>query len=265
MTTITIPPGHDRAAGPAAADELRPVLLVCGILSALFYAAMVGFVPMWWPGYSAASQTISELSAIGAPTRSLWIALGVFYTLLVLGFGWGVWMTAGRSRRLRAAGGLIIAAGAIGPFWPPMHLRGAEPGLTDTLHIVFAIVWNLLSVATIVLAAAALGRRFRLYSAATLAVFVVFGTLTGMDGPRIARNLPTPWAGVWERVLVAAWLLWVVVLAAVLLRASLARPARVPPRNGVPDEVKPMVETPAGAGPPRPWAGIGTSHAGADL
>ena len=265
MTAIAIPPGHDRPAGQATADELRPVLLVFGILSALLYAAMVGFVPMWWPGYSSASQTISELSAIGAPTRSLWVALGVFYTLLVLGFGWGVWTTAGGNRRLRVAGGLIIAAGAIGPFWPPMHLRGAEPGLTDTLHIVFAIVWNLLSVATIVLAAAALGRRFRLYSAATLAVFVVFGTLTGMDGPRIARNLPTPWAGVWERILVAAWLLWVVVLAVVLLRASLARPAKIPPRDGVADEAGPMLETPAGAGLPEAWAGTGTSHAGVDL
>ena len=56
----------------------RPILLVCGILSSLLYIAMNVFVPMQWDGYSSASQTVSELSAIGAPTRSLWAALGAF-------------------------------------------------------------------------------------------------------------------------------------------------------------------------------------------
>jgi hypothetical protein len=63
-----------------------------------------------------------------------------------------------------------------------------------------------------------MGRPFRLYSIATLATFVVFGTLTFMEGPRLAANLPTPWIGLWERVNIGVWLLWVVVLAVVLLR-----------------------------------------------
>jgi hypothetical protein len=268
MTTIHLPHGRPRPAGHATLDELKPVLLVCGILSALFYTAMMVFVGMWWTEYHPASQTVSELSAIGAPTRPLWVALGVIYTLLVIGFGWGVWLAAGRSRHLRLAGALILAAGAIGPFWPPMHLRGAEPGLTDTLHIAFGILWNLLGVATIVLAAAALGKRFRIYSLATLAVFIVFGTLTGMDAPRIAANLPTPWVGVWERILIGAYLLWVVVLAVTLLRTSLA-PAKAPPKDGLPDGARPMAETPVEARPvPETLVGagggFGSSHAGAD-
>jgi hypothetical protein len=36
------------------------------------------------------SQTIRELSAIGAPTRSLWALPAAVYTLLVTAFGWGV-------------------------------------------------------------------------------------------------------------------------------------------------------------------------------
>jgi hypothetical protein len=220
MTTITIPEGRSRPARHAIPGELRAALLVCGILSALLYAAMVVIVAMRWEEYSSTSQTISELSAIGAPTRPLWVSLAAVYTLLVIAFGWGVWLSAGRSRRLRVAGALIIASGVIGPFWPPMHLRGSEPTLTDTLHIVFAIAWNVLAVLTVGFAAAALGKRFRLYSVATMAVFLVFGTLTGVDGPRIAANLPTPWVGVWERILIAAFLLWVVVLAAVFLRTS---------------------------------------------
>jgi hypothetical protein len=43
------------------------MLLVCGILASLLYVVMTLLVGMLWEGYSAASQTISELSAIGAP------------------------------------------------------------------------------------------------------------------------------------------------------------------------------------------------------
>jgi hypothetical protein len=39
-------------------------------------------VAMQWEGYSSASQTVSELSAIGAPTRQLWVLLAAFYTLV---------------------------------------------------------------------------------------------------------------------------------------------------------------------------------------
>jgi hypothetical protein len=131
----------------------------------------------------------------------------------------GVWRSAERSRALRVVGALLIASAVIGLFWPPMHLRGTEPTLTDTLHIVFAVVWNLLAVLTIVFAAAALGAPFRLYSVVTLATFVVFGILTGMEAPRIATDLPTPWIGVWERVIIEAFYLWLTVLAVVVVQA----------------------------------------------
>ena len=41
------------------------------------------FVAMQWENYSSVSQTVSELSAIDAPTRPLWVPLGIVYTLLV--------------------------------------------------------------------------------------------------------------------------------------------------------------------------------------
>src|SRR6266513_2590693 len=104
---------------------LRKTLLVCGILSSLLYVAMNVFVAMQWEGYSSASQTVSELSAIGAPTRSLWVLPAAFYTVLVTAFGWGVWKSAGRNRALRVVGAFIVVYGALGLVWPlaPMHLR----------------------------------------------------------------------------------------------------------------------------------------------
>ncbi len=102
---------------------LRKLLLVCGILSSLLYGAMIGVIR--FEGYSRISQAPSELTAIGAPTRSLWMLLGALYTVLVTAFGWGVWKSAGRDRALRIVGGLLVAYGSVGVLWPfaPMHQR----------------------------------------------------------------------------------------------------------------------------------------------
>ena len=205
---------------------LRKALLVCGILSSLLYAAMTVLIAMQWEGYSSASQTVSELSAIGAPTRSLWLLPGALYTVLVTAFGWGVWRSADRVRALRIVGGLIIVYGSLGLLWPfaPMHLRetlaAGGSTLSDTMHIVLASVTVLLMLLAIGFGAAAFGKWFRFYSVATLVILVVFGALTFLDAPRVAANLPTPWIGVWERINIGVFLLWVVVLATVLLRVG---------------------------------------------
>ena len=199
---------------------VRKVLLICGIVSSVLYVAADTLAAMRYEGYSYTDQTISELSAIGAPTRPLWVLLGLAYTLLVTAFGSGVWRSASRNRPLRIVGSLLIVYGVIGLAWPlaPMHLRGTEFTLTDAAHIGFAMVTVLLMLLAIGFGAAALGKRFRLYSIATIVILVAFGTLTGMDGPRIAANQPTPWVGVWERINLGVFLLWVVVLAIALLR-----------------------------------------------
>src|SRR5687767_14645894 len=122
-------------------EALEKVLLICGVASLLYYVAMTAYVTAHAQGYSSMSQAVSELSAIDAPTRSLWVALGIPYTLLLIAFGWGVWLSAGASRGLRVVGGLYVANAVIGAFWPPMHMRGAEPSLTDTMHVVWAAGW----------------------------------------------------------------------------------------------------------------------------
>lgn len=208
---------------------LAQLLLVCGIVSSLLYVAMTIFIATQWADYSSASQTISELSAIDAPTRSLWVLLGAVYTLLVSAFGCGVWMSAAGSRALRTAGALILAYGSLGLLWPfaPMHQRevlAAGGGtLTDTMHLILASVTVLLMLLAIAFAAAAMGTRFRLYSIACLVVLVTFGVLTFVDAPRLSANLPTPWIGVWERINIGTFLLWIVVLAIELLKAREGR------------------------------------------
>ncbi|TNE59089.1 MAG: DUF998 domain-containing protein [Bacteroidetes bacterium] len=210
----------------------RQLLLVCGILSSLLYVAMNVFIPMQFDGYSIADQTVSELSAIGAPTRRLWVWLAMIFILLYAAFGWGVLLSAGTNRRLRVAGWLILAYCAINFYWPPMQLRGNEMALTDILHITWAMVALLLMILIMGFGAAGLGKGFRWYTGASFVVFMVFGTLTGLGGNHLAANLPTPMLGVWERINIGVFLLWVVVLAVVLLWSGRRGPVptTLPPR-----------------------------------
>ena len=194
------------------------LLLLCGIVSSLFYVAMNVIVPMQWPGYDPAAQVVSELSAIGAPTRPLWVALGVIWGVLIGAFGIGVWLRADRDRSLRVASAALISSSMIGLYWPPMHMRGTPPTLTDTLHIVWAVVTLLLMLVTITFGAGGLGTRFRHFSLGIVATFIVFGILTFRDAPGIAANLPTPWIGIWERINIGTYMLWVIVFAMALLR-----------------------------------------------
>lgn len=223
------PPQSAAAAHPVSESRTttRTILLSCGILAALLYVAMLVFVPAGWPGYSSASQTVSELSAIGAPTRPLWVALGAVYTLLVVAFGLGIWESSGDSRPLRVVGVAMIACGVLGLFWPPMHLRevvAAGGGtLTDRLHIVWTMVSGFLTLLGMGFAAAAFGWRFRGYSIVTIVLLVAFGVLTSVDAPRLEANLPTPWMGVWERLNIAVWMLWLAVLAIALLHRPVVR------------------------------------------
>ena len=203
---------------------VRKTLIVCGILSSLLYVAANVVVPMQFDGYSLVSQTVSELSAIDAPTRQFWLMLMVPYGLFLIAFGLGVWWTASGSRALRATGVLFITHGVIGYFWPPMHQRGAPLTVTDTMHIVFTLIVVPIMMLQIAFGAAALGKQFRIYSVVTFAAVIFFGILTGFDGPRIAADLPTPWVGVWERICIASYMLWVIVFAVALLRRENNQP-----------------------------------------
>jgi hypothetical protein len=209
---------------------LRKLLLVCGILSSLLYVGVNIVGPTRWAGYSSASQTFSELFAIGAPSRAFVVPLLVLYALLIYAFGAGVWLSAGQNLALRfTAVGLIAKEvfGVAATVVFPMHLRGTlaagEHPLTDTLHIVLTGLGLLFMLLAIVSAAIALGKSFRLYSIVTILVFVLGATLAFLDAPRIAAGQPTPWAGMTERMNTLSYMLWIVVLAVTLLRARIKR------------------------------------------
>src|SRR4030095_2854067 len=129
-------------------ERWRKPLLSCGILAALLYVALTLFVGVWWDGYSVISQAPSELAAIGAPTRPVWMLLGSVYAALMIAFAWIVWKSAPPNGALRVVGELLMTQSLLGAFWPPMHQRAvlAAGGgtLTDTLHLVWAFATGVL-------------------------------------------------------------------------------------------------------------------------
>ena len=224
--------GIQRRTAAAAGREVngevrRKALLVCGIASSLLYAVMIWAIR--YEGYDPISQVPSELTAIGAPTQRLWALLGPMYTLLVAAFGWGIWRSAGRHREVRLVAGLILTYASLGFLWPfaAMHQRevlaAGGATLSDTMHVVLGGITVILMFLAIGFGATAFGKRFRLYSIASIVVLLAFGALTFIEAPRLQANLPTPWIGLWERINISVFLLWVVALAAVLLRAGTAR------------------------------------------
>lgn len=205
-------------------------LLICGIVSSLLYiAADIFAANFFYPGYSYTAHQVSELSAVGAPTRLLWIIMTGVWTPLVIAFAIGVWLSAGRKNLLRATSLLLVAFGVIGLSWvlfAPMHLRGTVALATDAMHIVFAGAQVLVMVLFIALGSGASRTRFRIYSIVTIVVMLAFGALAGTAAPAIAMGQPTPFFGIIERVSVYLPIIWVMMLAIVLLGAA-KKPADV--------------------------------------
>lgn len=206
---------------------LRKILLVCGILSSVLYVAIDALAALRYGAYhSYASQAISELGAVGAPTKPLVDPLFITYSILVMAFGLGVWASANRKRALYLIAGLLIGIGAVGLATPPMNLRGTGDISGDLPHIVLTGVIVLFILLAVAFGASLYGRGWRLYSLATLVILLVSGAWTGFEAPRLAAQQPTPWLGIVERINVGAYLLWVLVLAITLLRSKV--PASTP-------------------------------------
>jgi hypothetical protein len=207
---------------------VRKILLGCGIVSSVLYVVTDVLGTLRYEGYSYADQEFSELTAQGAPTRPLMVALnGIPYTLLVAAFAVGVWASAGPKRAARITGAMLLgyaafgfAGGVLFPMRPREALAAGEGTLRNAMHIPATAVMSLFIVLAMGFGATLLGKRFRYYSYGTIALLIVFGVLTSLQAGQMVANQPTPWMGLTERINIYATMLWVAVLAIGLLRAQ---------------------------------------------
>jgi hypothetical protein len=191
------------------------LLLVCGILSGLFYAGMDVIDGLQWQHYSWISEEFSRLSAVGAPSRPLHLVLNPFFTAIVIAFGLGVWWSAGGKRTLRVIGAALIVWALVSFTWPqffPEDLTAPVSAFTNTMHIVIAGVTVVSWMLVLALGATAFGRRFRLYSIVEIVI------LTNLQAAAMIAGQPAPYIGLFERTGIYSFYPWMSVLAVVLLR-----------------------------------------------
>jgi hypothetical membrane protein len=224
MTTADIRQDRTRPEEPAGGSRtrVRQLLLVCGILSSLLYAATDVLGGTRYEGYSFSSQAVSELMAVGAPSEALVDPLFIIYGVLVMAFGLGVFREGSRrSGTLQGTGALLIGyavLGLAGPTRFEMQQRSAGNPESAFAHIALTGALVLFLLLVIGFGAFALGRRFNRYSFATLLTIVAFSMVAAPYGARLATGQPTPGFGILERISIYAFLAWVAVLAIALLR-----------------------------------------------
>jgi hypothetical protein len=135
-------------------------------------------------------------------------------------FAIGVLRESSGQRALRVTGLALLGyavAGALGRFFPA-YARGAGSFGDSVPHVILTGVLVVLMLAALGFASFALGKRFRIYSLATLGAIVALGIASGFYASRMAAQQPTPGFGIVERVLIYAYLIWAAIFGVLLMR-----------------------------------------------
>ncbi len=193
-------------------DAARKALLSCGIAAAVVFV-LVNLLGALWPGYDFITQSISDLSAIGAPTFAFAYPLTIFYGALMTAFGIGIWILGRGKTAVRITAALVLAYALFGlaaAIFFPNRLGYSN---ADNIWYVLPMALSIFSiVAAIGMAAIAFRNWFRFVSLGILALFAAM-TLISFAVPPSAETVAR--TGLQERSMMVFNLLWVVLLARV--------------------------------------------------
>lgn len=198
---------------------MRKVLLICGIFAALLYVGTDLVAGILYPGYSFTDQAVSELFAIGAPTSRIVVPFFTLSSLLLLAFAFGVRLSSAYSRPRRFMAVMILASAVNAlALWDlfPMHMRGAAPDFSDTMHLILSV--NPFVLLSLLFSVAGFRGWFRFYSVGAILMILVPAVFAFQYASELEANQPTPGLGLSERVAQYGYQLWQVTLVIVLLR-----------------------------------------------
>ena len=202
-------------------ETLQRTLFLCGVLSPLLRVTTDIVAGKLWKDYNFASRSISDLSAVGAPTRSLVIPLEIASLVLSILFAIGVWLLARDNLLLRITAAMLFGSGVfslIGQFFPVHLAESITTSANKTNTIIIGISVALLVLA-MVFGAAAFRGCFRIFSIGMFVVFLVEDIWATWGKPFTLGGERGPLVGVQERTMLWGYLLWMAVLAVKLLRA----------------------------------------------
>ena len=199
--------------------ELRKkILFYGGIFCFIVYLSMDIIGGIITPGYSYLIHAVSELTQAGAEYRLL---LSPFlFVSAIMGILFGIGIVSNfkytQNRLLFLGGILIIISGILtsftGAIFPQDPING-DTTFAGTMHLILVGISAILVFPIILMIGIGLYREkqwksFRLYSIITVLIVVIFGGLT----PVLMMN-DIELLGLFERIVIYAYLLWVFVIA----------------------------------------------------
>jgi hypothetical protein len=199
----------------------QKLLLSSGILAPLLYLGTDWLAGRLLKGYSFAAQSMSELSATGASTRTLVVWLTLVACIFMVAFGVGVWRAAGQAILPRIVGGLLIANAVTGlvatTFFPTRF--GVRP-VFGSAGVMLMFVSVLCFVLAMVFAALAFGGWLRLLSIAVPLSYVLLAVFRFATASAATAGGAGSLMGTQERTMAYSFLAWVIALAVYLLLLS---------------------------------------------
>lgn len=207
----------------------RPLIAVgaCGIAAVALYIGATVLGGILDPQYSQVHNAVSELTGSEAPNREVLAPLYIVYNVMLFGFAYALFR-ASSGGRLFKVGVVLFAIGGLSGIGQVTFFRmdtvGTAATTAGTMHLVLAGVSPLLCVATAILYGFAFRREatFRGLSTYSFAAAV----LLVLTAPAAVAGIDTDVMGLFERITIGVFMLWVVVVSAHSLLAA-RHPLRV--------------------------------------
>lgn len=196
---------------------MKKLFLASGAASALVYLFAVVLGGLLRRDYSHVSHAISELTGSGAPNRELLNVLFNIYGLLSIVFAIAALnhVKAYASRAADASMILFLVISVFTFLWVffPMDERGAEATFKGAVHIAIAAVVSPSTIICMLLAGLGFKRRkdmkgYAVYSLISSALVLVSGMMAAISP---GNTLLLPYMGLFERVTIGLYLLWMLV------------------------------------------------------
>ena len=203
------------------ADSSQRLLAICGIVGHILYAIVLIILGFLEPGYNHATQSMSELGAVGARHAIIMNTAGFpLLGILIIAFALGLDRGIRDGKEAKTGPALVTVSGAA------LVMTGifrCDPGCVDVTtvgitHSVFAVI----AAFAMLLAPLAISPRLKrdnrwksylAYSVATVVVALLVSAVYGF-------NVFEPWKGALQRISMGVPLIWVEVMAVKLLRLS---------------------------------------------
>jgi hypothetical protein len=196
---------------------VRTAVLLAGVVAPLLCVGTDLLAGSLRPGYSFAAHSVSVLSAPGAPTRPMFVALSLVGYSLIVVLGAALWTEFPAAWAPRAMAGLIVGGAvlqALAVTFFPFHPSAPASDPANVLNVAFmapSIVAWFLALGFAVLAFA---NWFRFFTVGLLGSILALSLLaTAGVALLIPGGHPGSLVGMQERTLAYGYYLWLGVLA----------------------------------------------------